>query len=142
MAAAAVPADQSPTIMTTPTTPGGNTFLLFVYGTLKRGGVRHHVLADQIFLGEVRTRPSYNLFDFTEHPALVRCISEARRIRGEMYRVATSLLGVLDEIEDAPQLFRLEPIQIEDMSEPVFAYLYQGPTQGRPVCVEDSWTNP
>jgi gamma-glutamylcyclotransferase (GGCT)/AIG2-like uncharacterized protein YtfP len=59
-----------------------------------------------------------------------------------MYRVATSLLGLLDEIEDAPHLFRLEAIQIEDIGEPVFAYLYQGATQGRPVCVEDSWTNP
>jgi gamma-glutamylcyclotransferase (GGCT)/AIG2-like uncharacterized protein YtfP len=134
--------------MTTPTTPGGDTFLLFVYGTLKRGGVRHHVLADQTFLGEVRTRPSYDLFDFTEHPALVRGVAEGgsisagRRVRGEMYRVATSLLGLLDEIEDAPHLFRLEAIQIEDIGEPVFAYLYQGATQGRPVCVEDSWTNP
>jgi gamma-glutamylcyclotransferase (GGCT)/AIG2-like uncharacterized protein YtfP len=128
--------------MTSPSIPGSDTFRLFVYGTLKRGGMRHHVLAEQIFLGEVRTRPSYNLFDFTEHPALVHCTSDGRSIRGEMYRVATSLLGVLDEIEDAPHLFRLEAIEIEGIDEPVFAYLFQGATQGRPVCAEDSWTNP
>ncbi len=130
------------TIMTTPTIPDGDTFRLFVYGTLKRGGVRHHILANQVFLGEVRTRPSYTLFDFTEHPALVRSITEGRSIRGEMYRVATSLLGLLDEIEDAPHLFRLEAIEIEGSNEAVFAYLFQGATQGRPLCVEDRWTNP
>jgi gamma-glutamylcyclotransferase (GGCT)/AIG2-like uncharacterized protein YtfP len=128
--------------MTTPTIPVGHTFRLFVYGTLKRGGVRHHVLAGQSFLGDARTRPFYNLFDFTEHPALVNVISDGRRIHGEMYRVATSLLGVLDEMEDAPHLFRLEAIEIEGSSEPVFAYLYQRSTQGWPLCVEDSWTNP
>src|SRR5262245_11583795 len=37
------------------------TFLLFVYGTLKRGGIRHSVLARARGCGEVQTRPLYAL---------------------------------------------------------------------------------
>jgi hypothetical protein len=32
----------------------------------------------------------------------------------------------LDELEGAPELFRLERVEVEDQPEPAWAYFYQG----------------
>jgi gamma-glutamylcyclotransferase (GGCT)/AIG2-like uncharacterized protein YtfP len=119
----------------------GDTFLLFVYGTLKRGGVRNYVLEDQLFLGAARTLPRYALFNFVEHPALVRCETDGRSARGELYRVETRLIDQLDQMEDAPWLFRLEPIELEGVTDAAFAYYYQKSTDGRALCDNDCWVN-
>ncbi|HEV3116140.1 MAG TPA: gamma-glutamylcyclotransferase family protein [Gemmataceae bacterium] len=119
----------------------GDSFTLFVYGTLKRGGVRHPFLAGQIFLGEARTLPRYALFDLVQYPGLVRCETAGRCVRGELYRVETRMIPRLDQVEGAPTVFRLEPIFIEGVDEPVFAYLYQRSTQGRTLCDNDCWVN-
>src|SRR5207248_3399857 len=84
----------------------GGTFRLFVYGTLKRGGCRHRLLAGQRFLGETRTRPRYALFDLGAYPGLVP-EAEGESVHGELYEVDAGLLAVLDEEEGAPELFRL-----------------------------------
>src|SRR2546421_721985 len=47
-----------------------STFLLFVYGTLKRGGCRHGPLAGQRYRGETHTRPRYALYDLGDYPGL------------------------------------------------------------------------
>ena len=44
---------------------------VFLYGTLKRGGCRSHVLKDQRFLGEAMTVPKYRMYDTGSYPALV-----------------------------------------------------------------------
>jgi gamma-glutamylcyclotransferase (GGCT)/AIG2-like uncharacterized protein YtfP len=119
----------------------GDTFLLFVYGTLKRGGVRHHLVKDQTFLGEARTLPRYVLFDMTDHPALVHRPADGRSVQGELYRVETNLLAKLDQEEGAPTLFRLEPIALEGEQESASAYFFQKSVEGRPLCAEDRWLN-
>jgi gamma-glutamylcyclotransferase (GGCT)/AIG2-like uncharacterized protein YtfP len=119
----------------------GDSFTLFVYGTLKRGGVRHPVLAGQRFLGEARTLPRYALFDLVHYPGLVHCETAGRAVRGELYRVETRLLHRLDQIEGAPSVFRLEPIFVEGVEEPVFAYFHQQSIPGRALCDNDCWVN-
>jgi gamma-glutamylaminecyclotransferase len=112
---------------------------LFVYGTLMRGGVRHRVLAGQRFLGEARTRPHYALFDLGAYPGLVHSASEGQAIYGELYEIDAGSIARLDRIEDAPTLFRLEPILIDGYHGEVFAYFYQQDTEGFPLCAEDRW---
>jgi len=118
-----------------------DVMILFVYGTLMRGGVRHHLLAGQRFLSEARTCPRYALFDLGAYPGLVHSESEGRAIHGELYAIDTRLLARLNRIEGAPSLFRLEPVCIADHPGEVFAYFYQQNTQGLPLCAEGRWQN-
>jgi gamma-glutamylcyclotransferase (GGCT)/AIG2-like uncharacterized protein YtfP len=120
----------------------GDSFTLFVYGTLMRNGSRHRTLAGQRFLGEAHTRPLYSLYDLGSYPGLVSCRPEdGQAIAGELYQVATTLLPRLDRIEGAPELYRLEPILIAEHSGPVFAYFYQGDIRNRRLCVPPRWEN-
>ncbi len=113
---------------------------LFVYGTLMRGGVRHHVLAGQHFLGRARTLPHYTLFDLGAYPGLVHRTVEGQTIHGELYEVEASLIERLDRIEGAPSLFRLEPILVDGYSGEVFAYFYQQSTEGYLLCMDGRWS--
>lgn len=99
-------------------------FLLFAYGTLMRGGVRHHFLAGQPFLGPGRTLPRYELLDLGDYPGLVPCPEGGRAVEGELYAVAGSLRGVLDAEEGAPSWFRLAPVALAGGG-PAWAYFYQ-----------------
>ncbi len=104
-----------------------------------REGLRHGVLADQRFLGEAQTRPVYALFDLGDYPGLVHRPEDGRAIHGELYEIETSLIERLDRIEDAPSLFRLEPILMAEYPGEVFAYFYQRDTQGFPLCEGNRW---
>jgi gamma-glutamylaminecyclotransferase len=115
--------------------------VLFVYGTLMRGGARHRVLVGQRFLGEARTCPHYALFDLGAYPGLVLSEAEGRSIHGELYEIDADLIARLDRIEGAPSLFRLEPILIDGYAGGVFAYFYQPSTEGLPLCAGDRWKN-
>jgi molybdenum cofactor cytidylyltransferase len=118
------------------------TFALFVYGTLMRGEVRHGVLAGQRFLREAVTRPKYLLFDLGDYPGLVAADGEGQAIHGELYEVARGLIPVLDEIEEAPALYRLEPVEIEGEAAPVLTYIYRLAVEGAPLCAGGRWRNP
>jgi gamma-glutamylcyclotransferase (GGCT)/AIG2-like uncharacterized protein YtfP len=121
----------------------GDRFLLFVYGTLMRGGVRHRLVADQRFLGEARTQRRYALFDLGAHPGMVRRNAEGdgRAVAGELYEVAVGRIPQLDAAEDAPTLFRMEPIAVEGHDGPVYAYLYQRSVEGASLCPGDCWVH-
>jgi gamma-glutamylcyclotransferase (GGCT)/AIG2-like uncharacterized protein YtfP len=119
----------------------GDTFTLFVYGTLMRRGPRHRVLAGQRFLGEARTRPLYALYDLGDFPGLVRREADGRAVWGELYEVAADLVARLDRIEGAPNLYRLEPVLIEGHAGRVLAYFYRQDTHGVPLCAGDRWQN-
>jgi gamma-glutamylcyclotransferase (GGCT)/AIG2-like uncharacterized protein YtfP len=71
--------------------------LVFVYGTLKRGQVRHFALARQRFLGEAKTRPLYRMVNLGSYPALTEGGTSA--IAGELWEVDAPCLALLDEIE-------------------------------------------
>lgn len=118
------------------------TFRLFVYGTLKRGGSRSHVLAGQRFLGPVQTQALYAIMDLGPYPGLVHeSASKGQVVHGELYEVAESLRATLDRVEGAPALFRLEEVQLEGIPGPVLAYVYQRSVKGRPRCDEGTWQN-
>jgi gamma-glutamylcyclotransferase (GGCT)/AIG2-like uncharacterized protein YtfP len=71
---------------------------LFVYGSLKRGGLHHEELEGAPFLGEARTAPGYRL---TEQGAYFALLQEggAGAVRGELFTVPLARLTALDAFE-------------------------------------------
>jgi gamma-glutamylcyclotransferase (GGCT)/AIG2-like uncharacterized protein YtfP len=118
-----------------------STFLLFVYGTLKRGGCRHGPLACQRFRGETRTRPRYALYDLGAYPGLTASGDAGQSVHGEVYVVEDSLLSWLDTVEGAPGWFKRTLIDVEGYSVPVWAYFYQGDPAGKPRIDSGRWDN-
>jgi gamma-glutamylaminecyclotransferase len=98
--------------------------ILFVYGTLKRGQLRHDLLAGAEFLGEARTLPRYRLFDLRAYPGLASVIGSGTAVEGELWRVDEATFRRLDEYEGA--LFRRERVKLASVSEPVDCYFYTG----------------
>jgi gamma-glutamylaminecyclotransferase len=119
--------------------PPPDPFTLFVYGTLMHDGRNHSLLAGQRFLGPARTRPLYALFDLGDHPGLVPD-EHGRSIEGELYEVDASRLAALEALEEAPEMFRLEPVEIEGRATSVFAYFYQRSSDGVPR-LEGRWSD-
>jgi gamma-glutamylcyclotransferase (GGCT)/AIG2-like uncharacterized protein YtfP len=115
-------------------TPPADPFVLFVYGTLMHDGRNHALLAGQRFLGPARTLPLYTLFDLGVYPGLVH--DGAQSVEGELYEVSASRFPVLEALEEAPGLFRLEPIEVEGRAAPVYAYFYRRTTEGVRRCAE------
>jgi gamma-glutamylcyclotransferase (GGCT)/AIG2-like uncharacterized protein YtfP len=73
--------------------------LVFVYGTLKRGGVNHAWLEAQQFVAEARTVPAYRMFDLGGYPGMVRS-TDGISIQGEIWSVDEAGLARLDVLED------------------------------------------
>lgn len=75
--------------------------LLFLYGTLKRGGSNHRFMAGQRFVGTAATQPCYSLFDLGGYPGMVGASPGAgRSIDGEVWEVDAAALARLDVLED------------------------------------------
>lgn len=72
--------------------------LVFVYGTLKRGGCNHALLAGQAFVREARTQPVYRMFDLGGYPGIIHA-SPGISIIGELWRVSADCLARLDTLE-------------------------------------------
>lgn len=83
--------------------------LLFVYGSLRRGGSNHRELRGAAFLGLARTRASYALVRIDEYPALV---VGSESVAGELYAVDGALLDELDAFEGAA--YTRARIELED----------------------------
>lgn len=104
--------------------------LLFVYGTLKRGGCSHHFLADEEFLVEAHTLPLYRLHECGDYRGLVRDTKRGVAVQGEVWRVSEAVIRRLDEYEEVPHLFRREAIALAGWADSVMGYFYQGSTAG------------
>jgi len=116
--------------------------LLFIYGTLKRGGTNHRVIADQNYLGEARTRPGYRLFIVADYPGLVRDQSDQRGVLGEIWSVNPPKLDELDAFEGvAEKLYRRDPIPLLPPYDTrnVQTYLYLRPVRGRHPIIGGCW---
>lgn len=107
--------------------------LLFVYGTLKRGGMNHAHLASEKFVALAQARPGYRLYEVGGFPGLVRDASAPFSIAGELWEVSDAALAWLDAFEGvAENLYRRESIPLA----PPFAhraaqaYLYARPIAG------------
>lgn len=100
--------------------------LVFVYGTLMRGGCRHSVLSNEEFVAELETLPQYRLYDCGSYPGLVRA-DDGVSIEGEVWRVSQACLRQLDSIEGVDDgLYERRPVALATMpaNETVEAYFY------------------
>jgi len=86
-----------------------NKHLVFVYGTLRRGGPNHYMLAEADYLGPHWTPPRFTMFRLGQFPAVVPRGETV--ITGEVYRVDDAVFGLLDELECYPQVFSRQRIE-------------------------------
>ena len=87
-----------------PTPSSKSLQLVFVYGTLKRGQQRNHVLANQTFIGPATTAADYRMYDLGSYPGLIEVESgSGDQIQGEIYRIDPTCLRQLDQIEAVDQ---------------------------------------
>ncbi len=107
---------------------------IFVYGTLKRGGCRSHVLKGQRFLGEAKTVATYRIYNTGSYPALVEK-EDGLQVEGEVWEIDDHCLRSLDAIEAVPHLYERKPVTLTDRSmEGVETYIYRQNVDGMPDC--------
>ena len=125
--------------------------LVFVYGTLKRGQQRNHVLANQTFIGPATTAADYRMYDLGSYPGLIEVESgSGDQIQGEIYRIDPTCLRQLDQIEAVDQglyerrEIRFDPplktldLPLKPLDGPIAAYFYLNDINGYASC-GDCW---
>jgi gamma-glutamylcyclotransferase (GGCT)/AIG2-like uncharacterized protein YtfP len=109
--------------------------LVFVYGTLKRGGSNHFLLAGQQFVGAAKTRSGFALYDLDGYPGMVADAAATEGISGEVWAVDAACLEEMDRLEGTAEgLYRRERVPLEPpfADRAVDAYLYLRSVSGRP----------
>lgn len=84
--------------------------LLFVYGSLRQGGEAHGLLRAARFLAQVETAPRYATITHAGYPMLV---PGRQRIPGEVFAVPSALWSAVDAWEEAPILYRCQPVDLD-----------------------------
>jgi gamma-glutamylcyclotransferase (GGCT)/AIG2-like uncharacterized protein YtfP len=107
---------------------------VFVYGTLLRGEVNHHLLDNCTWLGLHRTAPCFTLLRVGAYPGAVRGGSA---ILGEVFRIDTAGLGRLDRLEEYPRLYDRQLIATPYGR--AWIYLYRGRRRHRQVIPGGDW---
>jgi gamma-glutamylcyclotransferase (GGCT)/AIG2-like uncharacterized protein YtfP len=109
--------------------------LIFVYGTLLRGEVNHHLLGRAEYLGEHRSEPRFTLFALGAYPGAAPGGHTA--IAGELYRVGDAGFTRLDRLEDYPRLY--QRLLIASPHGRAWIYVYRGRLRDRPVIPSGDW---
>ncbi len=108
---------------------------VFVYGTLLRGEVNHHLLGGAEFLGPHRTDACFTLYDLGAYPGLSRGGGTA--VAGEVYRVGEADMHQLDRLEDYPRLY--DRVLIPSPYGRAWMYVYRGRVKDRTVIRSGDW---
>lgn len=115
--------------------------LVFVYGTLKRGGSNHAQIAGQLCLGLARTAPGFTLYSLGEYPGLVADPADRSGVSGELWSVDSAALARLDAFEGVDEgLYARVPAPLDAWPDDVTAaevsrasmYVYLRDITGRP----------
>ena len=108
---------------------------LFIYGTLKRGQVKHHLLAGQRFLGPAVTVARFRLLDLGWYPGLAETAENGVSVEGEVWEISHTCLEQLDAYEGSAyvrQKIELERAPEAAQGGPVEAYVLKEPDWTRP----------
>lgn len=120
--------------------PAADT-LLFVYGTLKRGGANHAMMRDQRYLGPARTAPGHTLYSLGEYPGMVADQADANGVDGELWMVSPEAQARLDTFEGVHEgLYARKPVALATWPDQLATktapqaktYLYLREIVGRP----------
>lgn len=76
---------------------------MFVYGTLRRGGIYHGLVARSSFLLATQTPAAFTLVDLGWCPGLLKGGRTA--VKGEVYAVDDGTLARLDILEEHPDVY-------------------------------------
>jgi gamma-glutamylcyclotransferase (GGCT)/AIG2-like uncharacterized protein YtfP len=109
--------------------------LVFVYGTLRRDEVNHHLLAGAGFRGRHSTGPLYKMVSLGTYPGVVR--GGRTRIHGEVYAVDAQTLAALDRLEGYPTAYTRELIATPWGK--AWIYLYRGSLRDRQTIASGLW---
>ncbi len=99
-------------------------YLIFIYGTLRRGGRAHHLMQGAEFhaTGSIPGR----LVHVDQYPGLIPCDDE--QVMGELYLVGDQLLNELDRyegcLESPPHYIRQETVVTLENGEKKSALVY------------------
>lgn len=116
----------------TPSKPGK---LIFVYGTLKRGGSNHLYLRGQTFLGEARTVPGFRLYGLDGFPGMIAQPSDRDGVTGEVWSVTAEALKHIDGLEGTAEgMYHRMPVPLlaPFAEQVVEGYFYARSLKGRP----------
>jgi gamma-glutamylcyclotransferase (GGCT)/AIG2-like uncharacterized protein YtfP len=108
---------------------------VFVYGTLLRGEVNHHLLAQAEYLGSYRTGACFSLYLLRAYPGAVR--GGATAIQGEVYGVDRAGLRRLDRLEDYPKLYDRQLLATPYGR--AWIYLFRGSVRDRQLIPGGDW---
>jgi len=84
--------------------------LLFVYGTLRRGGPNHALLAGARFVGAAATAGRHALF--VDGIPYLAAVPEVHHVRGEVYAVDAATLAEIDRLERHPAWYERRPVRV------------------------------
>jgi gamma-glutamylaminecyclotransferase len=84
--------------------------LLFVYGTLRRGGPNHPLLAAARFVDAARTAERYALF--VDGIPFLAPAPAVHHVRGEVYAVSAETLAEIDRLEGHPRWYERRPVAV------------------------------
>ena len=115
--------------------------LIFVYGTLKRGGSNHLFLHGQKYLGNARTAAGFTLYAFGDYPGMVRVPGAAAAVTGELWAVDDDCLAELDRLEgvDEELYERIDvPLAPNPIGNSAQTYLYRRGTDGH-AAIGSTW---
>lgn len=108
---------------------------LFVYGTLKRGLSNHHWLGEAGYIAEARTAADFALYTI-EYPFLAKSPA-LYPVHGELYLISPADLARVDQLEQHPDDYCREPIEVlTRQGERVMAWTYFHP-QPRGILLPD-----
>ena len=99
-------------------------FLIFVYGTLKKGYGNNSLLNNSKFIGEAITTEKYALYK-SGIPFVIKD-EKISQIHGEVYEVAPDTLKVLDDLEGHPDWYNREEIfvYLKENRKKIKAWIY------------------
>jgi gamma-glutamylcyclotransferase (GGCT)/AIG2-like uncharacterized protein YtfP len=114
--------------------------LVFVYGTLRRGGSNHFRMEGAEFLSPATT--SGRLYQIDWYPGLV-IDDAADEIAGEIYQVSPAMLGELDGFEGT-EYRRVNVVIRQPDGESVFAWIWEwlGPCDETRRIASGDWLSP
>jgi gamma-glutamylaminecyclotransferase len=99
------------------------TYLVFVYGTLRKGQGNHYLFKSSKFIGNAKTKLSYALY-VNWVPFLSRTASVSQ-VTGEVYSIDDATLLNLDRLEGHPDAYKRDQAEVvlEDGTE-LIAWIY------------------
>ena len=111
--------------------------LVFVYGTLRRGGENHGLLEHVRCVSVTRTQPAFTLYDLGAYPAMVA--GGVTAVEGETYEVDAATLARLDQLEGCPGYYHRIETSLEDGRVAQTYTMQPGQVLGHAIIPEGRW---